>query len=99
MNLSSVWKDRRAGKKKKKSVHKPKIRWQLLGLTDPNSIDTTSSIETIRREVSSLASHGFGPDTRSRSAAQESKSLGRNHKSSANRTRRRGATEQAQDGA
>lgn len=99
MNLSSVWKDRRAGKKKKKSVHKPKIRWQLLGLTDPNSIDTTSSIETIRREVSSLASYGFGPDTRSRSAAQESKSLGRNHKSSATRTRRRGATEQAQDGA
>lgn len=99
MNLSSVWKDRRSGKKKKKSVHKPKIRWQLLGLTDPNSVDTTSSIETIRREVSSLASHGFGPDTRSRSSAQESKSLGRNHKSGVNRTRRRGATEQAQGGA
>jgi len=78
MNLSSVWKDRRAGKKKKKSVHKPKIRWQLLGLTDPNSIDTTSSIETIRQEVSSLASHVFGNDTRLRSAAtKESKSIGR----------------------
>jgi hypothetical protein len=99
MNLSSVWKDRRSGKKKKKSVHKPKIRWQLLGLTDPNLDDTTSSIETIRRQVSSLASHGFGPDTRSRSAAQESKSLGRNHKSGMTATRRRGATEQAQDGA
>ena len=99
MNLSSGWKNRRAGKKKKKSVLKPKIRWQLLGLTDPNSVDTTSSIEAIRREVSSLASHGFGPDTRLRLAAQESKSLGRNHKSGANRSRRRGATEQAQDSA
>ncbi len=99
MDLSSVWKDRRAGKKKKKSVHKPKIRWQLLGLTDPKSVDNTSSIETIRREVSSLARHSFGPDTRSRSAAQESKSLGRNHGSGATRSRRRGATEQAQDGA
>ncbi len=99
MNLSSVWKDRRAGKKKKKSVHKPKIRWQLLGLTDPKSVDTTSSIETIRREVSSLASHGFGPDTRLRSVAPESKSLGRNYKTGANRTSRRGATEQAQEGA
>ncbi len=93
MNLSSVWKDRRAGKKKKKSVHKPKIRWELLGLTDPHSVDTSSSIETIRREVSSLASHGFGADTRSRSAAQESKSLGRNHLSGSSRPKRRGATE------
>jgi hypothetical protein len=93
MNLSSVWKDRRGAKKKKRSVHKPKIRWQLLGLTDPNLIDTTSSIETIRREVSSLASHGFGTDTRLRSAAtQESKSLGRG-RSGNNRPKRRGATE------
>ena len=99
MNLSSVWKDRRAGKKKKKSVHKPKIRWQLLGLTDPKSVDTTSSIETIRQEVSSLASHGFGPDTRLRSVALESKSLGRNYKAGTNKTSRRGATEQAQEGA
>ena len=52
MNLFSFGKNRRVGKKK--SVRKPKIRWQLLGLTAP-----TSSIETIRREVSSLARHGF----------------------------------------
>lgn len=98
MNLSSVWKDRRSGKNERKSVRKPKIRWQLLGLTDPNSVDKTSSIETIRREVSSLlGSHGFGSDSSSRSAAQESKSLGRNNKSGP--TRRRGATERAQDGA
>lgn len=93
MNLSSAWKDRRAGKKKKKSVHKPKIRWQLLGLTDPDSVDTTSSIETIRREVSSLASHGFGSDTRLRSAAQASKSLGRNHSTGGTRPKRGGTTE------
>jgi hypothetical protein len=99
MNLPSVWKDPRAGKKKKTSVHKLKIRWQLLGLTDPRSVDSTSSIEDIRQEVSSLARHDFGPNTRSRSIAQESKSLGRNHKSGANGIRRRKATEQTQDGA
>jgi len=99
MNLSSVWKDRRAGKKKKRSVHKPKIRWQLLGLTDPRSVDSTSSIEAIRQEISSLARRSFEPNTRSRSTAQESKSLGRNHKSGAIRSSHRGATEQAQDGA
>ena len=95
MNLPTVWKNRRSGNKK--SVHKkPKIRWQLLGLTDPNSVDTTSSIQTIRQEVSSLARHGVGPNPPSHSAAQESKSQGRNSKFGANRTRRRGATEHTQ---
>ena len=97
MNLSSVWKSRKAGKKK--SARKPKIRWHLLGLTDPNSLDSTSTIEAIRREVSSLARHGFGPNTRLRSTAQESKSLGRNHKSVGAGSRGRGATEQTQNGA
>ena len=71
MNLSSVWKNRKRAKKA--AIRKPKIRWQLLGLTDPKSIDNTSSIETIRREVSSLARHSFGPDTRLRATPQESK--------------------------
>lgn len=85
MNLSSVWKSRKAGKKK--STHKLKIRWQLLGLTDPNSVDSASSIETIRREVSSLARYSFGPNTRLRSMTEESKSLGRNHKSVGTRSK------------
>ncbi len=96
MDLASVWKSRKAGKKK--SAHKPKIRWELLGLTDPDSADNTSSIEAIRREVTSLARHGFGQDTHLRSPLQESKSLGRNHKSMGVRSRRRGANEQTQDG-
>ncbi|MBH0196230.1 MAG: hypothetical protein HP494_11705 [Nitrospira sp.] len=90
MNLSSVWKNRKRAKKT--AIRKPKIRWQLLGLTDPKSIDNTSSIETIRREVSSLARHSFGPDTRLRSMPDASKSV-------KTRTRRRGATEQTQDSA
>lgn len=96
MNLSSVWKSRKRGKKT--SIRKPKIPWLLLGLTDPNSVDSTSSIEVIRREVSSLARYSFGPNTRLRSKAQESKSLGRNHKPVGTKSRRRGATEQTQDG-
>ena len=90
MNLSSVWKNRKRAKKA--AIHKPKIRWQLLGLTDPKSIDNTSSIETIRREVSSLARHSFGPDTRLRSMPEESKSV-------KTRSRRRSATGQTQDSA
>lgn len=90
MNLSSVWKNRKRAKKT--SFRKPKIRWQLLGLTDPKSIDNTSSIETIRREVSSLARHSFGPNTRLRATPKESTSV-------KTRSRRRGATEQTQDNA
>jgi hypothetical protein len=97
MNLSSVWKSRK--RVKKTSVRKPKIPWQLLGLTDPKSIDNTSSIETIRREVSSLARHSFGPNTRLRSTPQESKPLGRNHKPVETRSKRRGATKHTQDSA
>ncbi|BFU90739.1 MAG: hypothetical protein NTAFB01_19260 [Nitrospira sp.] len=92
MNLTSVWKNRRTGKKK--SVRKPKIRWDLLGLTDPDSVDSTSSMETIRREVTSLARYSFGPDTRLRATAQESKSLDKNHEPVGARNKRRGATGQ-----
>lgn len=93
MKISSVWKSGKTTKKKNRSVHKPKIRWQLLGLTDPNLVDNPPSIEAIRQEVSSMARYGIGPDTRLRATAQESKSLGRNHPSAANRSSRRGATE------
>lgn len=97
MNLSSVWKSRKRGKKT--SIRKPKIRWHLLGLTDPKSIDSTSSIETIRQEVSSLARYSFGLNTRLRSTPEASTPLGRKHKSSGTRSRRRGATEHTQDSA
>jgi hypothetical protein len=65
MDLASVWKGRKPGRKK--SAHKPKIRWELLGLTHPDSVNKTSSIEAIRQGVTSLARHGLGPDTRLRS--------------------------------
>ncbi len=96
MNLASIWKSRKAGKKK--SAHKPKIRWQLLGLTDPNEVDNAYSIETIRQEVSALARYGFGANTSLRSMSKESKSLGRSPKSVGARTRRRGDTGQTPDG-
>lgn len=91
MNLASVWKSRKAGKKK--SAHKPKIRWKLLGLTDPNSVDNTSSIEVIRREVASLARHSFGEDTLLRSTTKASKASDGRKKSFS--TSHSGKTDQA----
>ena len=75
--------------KKNRRASKPKIRWELLGLSDPSLAESTTSIETIRREVSLLASKGFGQETTIRSAAQDMTGRGRGRKPA----RRRGATE------
>ncbi len=43
-------------KSKRKTAHKkPKIRWHLLGLSDPRSGESASSIDVIRQGVASLA--------------------------------------------
>lgn len=70
MKISTVWKRNTVGKRKNRPAYKPKIRWELLGLSDPDLAEPATSIETIRREVSSLASRGFGQGTRSRSTVK-----------------------------
>ena len=93
MKISGGWRGGKAGKKKVRPSYKPKIRWELLGLTDPSMDETATPIETIRREVSSLASRGFGQGTRSRLTGSDSKSASRTHLPGQGRTRRRGATD------
>lgn len=78
--------------KKSRRTSQPKIRWDVLGLSDPRLVESTASIETIRREVSLLASKGFGEETTIRSA-QETKGRGRGRQANGSRIRRRGATE------
>jgi hypothetical protein len=80
--MSSVWRRNKTAAKKKRPVHKPKICWDTLGLP-ATTHESAVSIEEIRRQVTSLASRGFGQGTRSRSEAKETGSA----------RRRRGATE------
>jgi hypothetical protein len=80
--MSSVWRRNKTAAKKKRPVHKPKICWDTLGLP-ATTHESVASIEEIRRQVTSLASRGFGQGTRSRSEAKET----------AGTRRRRGATE------
>ena len=77
MKISSAWKRDGVKVKKNRGASKPKIRWDVLGLSDPNRSESTTSIETIRREVLSLASRGLGQDTISRSIVQDTKGRGR----------------------
>jgi len=70
MHFSTFWKVNKAGKKVRRSTGKPNIRWALLGLPDPRLAKLTSSIESIRSEVSSLAGRGMGQGVRARAAGQ-----------------------------
>ena len=79
--------------KKSRRTSKPKIRWDVLGLSDPSLDESTTTIETIRREVSFLASRGFGQESTIRSAAQDAKGRGRSHQPNGSRAMPRGATE------
>ncbi|SLM47446.1 conserved protein of unknown function [Nitrospira japonica] len=80
MKISPVWNRNAPKKKKTRSTSKPKIRWELLGLSDP-AVTEPTAIETIRRSVSSLASQGFGDETLLRSAEQEMKGRARTRRS------------------
>ena len=94
MKLSTGWRADKTRKNRARATRKPKIRWEVLGL--PNSLDTslTTSMEDIRRQVSNMASRGFGQGTRSRTAEREAKTT--NHAPDSSSKRRRGATESSQ---
>jgi hypothetical protein len=71
MNMSTVWGGSKSARKRKRPVQKLKIRWDLLGLDDASKDSPARSIEDIRRQVTSLASQGFGQETKTRSSAKE----------------------------
>jgi hypothetical protein len=93
MKISIAWKGSKAARKRIRPLSKPKIRWTVLGLQDPADGVSSTSMEDIRRQVSSLASRGFGAGTRSRSMPQDAQPLGTHEPIIAERKRRRGATE------
>jgi hypothetical protein len=93
MKISTVWGASKSSRKRKRTVLKPKIRWDVLGLQDPHLEGPSVSIEDIRRQVTSLASRGLGPGTRSRSGAKISPDRTPSNATDPIRKRRRGATE------
>jgi hypothetical protein len=94
MKLSTGWRADKARKNRARATRKPKIRWEVLGLPGPIDTSLTTSMEDIRRQVSNMASRGFGQGTRSRTAERESKTT--EHAPNSNSKRRRGATESSQ---
>lgn len=91
MKISTVWGGNKA-RKRKRPVQKLKIRWDVLGLQPASSEESSRSIDDIRRQVTSLASNGFGQETRLRSVSKESRPRSASNTQAAKPNRRRGAT-------
>ncbi|HKC93624.1 MAG TPA: hypothetical protein VKB81_06340 [Nitrospira sp.] len=70
MRVITFLKVNKSRKKVRRSTGKPKIRWTLLGLPASRPAKLTPSIDTIRREVSSLASRGLGKGVRAGATGQ-----------------------------
>jgi hypothetical protein len=96
MKLSTGWRANKTRKNRARATRKPKIRWEVLGLPNPLATSLTTSMEDIRRQVSSMASRGFGQGTRSRTAEREAKTKITIHAPDSSSKRRRGATESSQ---
>jgi hypothetical protein len=92
VKISTSWGTGKAARKRKRPIHRTKIRWDLLGLQDPGRMASPPSMEDIRRQIISMASHGLGPDTRLRSGAKDA-SAADVTRSTSTRKRRRGAAE------
>jgi hypothetical protein len=88
MKLSTGWRTDKIRKRRARATKKPKIRWEVLGLPGPRDTSLTTSMEDIRRQVSNMASHGFGQGTRSRTAEGNARTTDHHPDSSGNRLRR-----------
>jgi hypothetical protein len=53
--------------RRKRTVLRTKICWERLGLRSPERSSSTTSIEDIRRQITSAASQGLSSDTVTRS--------------------------------
>ena len=65
MKISSSWGTGKTSRKRKRTVLRTKIRWDVLGLQSPGHIETARSMEDIRSQIISMASQGLGAHSRS----------------------------------
>lgn len=89
MKITSVWRGNKPAHKKKRTVPKLRIRWTQLGLVDPSLESQETPMEEIRREVTNLASSGFGAETRARSEQTQARPARPHARTSTTRAARR----------
>ena len=59
MNSFSSWGTGNTSRKRNRTTLKAKIRWDVIGLSDPKLMTAPPSIEDIRSQIISMASHGL----------------------------------------
>jgi hypothetical protein len=84
--MSHVWK---SGSRKKKTKPTYKIRWDVLGLPGPERAQSTLSMDTIRSEVSLMATQRLAERTPAPSAESRIEARRPKPTIAANRSRRR----------
>ncbi len=89
MKITSVWRGNKPAHKKKRAVPKLRIRWTQLGLVDPSLESQETPMDQIRREVTALASSGFGAETRARSEQTQARPARAHARPTTTRTTRR----------
>ena len=89
MKITSVWRGNKPAHKKKRAVPKLRIRWTQLGLVDPSLQSQETPMDQIRREVTALASSGFGAETRARSEQTQARPARAHARPTTTRTTRR----------
>ncbi|MGE3977066.1 MAG: hypothetical protein AB7F94_05705 [Nitrospira sp.] len=82
----------KASHRRKRAIRRTKVRWDLLGLQDPERTPLTTSIDDIRRQIISAASQGLSQDTITRSHEKAGRPKPGSKTSVA--TRKRGAASQ-----
>ncbi len=92
MKITSVWRGNQSNhKKKKRTIPKLRIRWTELGLVDPALESHETPMDQIRRQVTALASTGFGAETRARSEQTQARPSRPHTRTSTTRPARRPA--------
>ena len=75
MNRPAFIKNMQSKKQKRTPTRKLKIRWEVLGLSAPQEKEDSTSIDSIRQAVSSLASRGIGQGVRARAKNEPSEEV------------------------
>lgn len=94
MKITMSWPGNRKTPKEKRVVHKPKIRWQQLGLKDLSEEPASISMDEIRRQVVVMSGRGLGHGLRARAGEPSGPATGARPQGKASRTKRHEAPEQ-----
>jgi hypothetical protein len=92
VKISSSWGTGKNARNRKRTVLRTKIRWDRLGLQDPDDMSPAPSMEYIRSQIISMANQGLEASARLRADAKDGPLQSVTSKTVSTNKRRRSAT-------